>query len=56
MTAELERDNVHTIISTIGLVSDEPSQSQPKLIEAVVASTWAKRFMPSKSSFIQTPE
>lgn len=56
MTAELERHNVHTIISAIGLDSEETSQSQLKLIEAAVASTSTKRFIPSEFSFIQTPE
>lgn len=56
MTAELERHNVHTIISAIGLDPDETSQSQLKLIEAAVASTSTKPFIPSEFSFIQTPE
>lgn len=56
MTAELERHNVHTIISAIGLVSDETSQSQLNLIEAAELSSSTKRFIPSEFSFIQTPE
>ncbi|CEJ55394.1 hypothetical protein PMG11_01655 [Penicillium brasilianum] len=56
MTAELERHHVHTIISAIGLVSDETSQSQLNLIEAAELSSSTKRFIPSEFSFIQTPE
>jgi uncharacterized protein YbjT (DUF2867 family) len=56
MTAELERHNVHTIISAIGLVSNETSQSQLNLIEAAEKSSPTKRFIPSEYSFIQTPE
>jgi hypothetical protein len=56
MTAELERHNVHTIISAIGLVSNETSQSQLNLIEAAEKSSSTKRFIPSEFSFIQTPE
>lgn len=56
MTAELERHNVHTIISAIGLVSSETSQSQLNLIEAAEMSRSTKRFIPSEYSFIQTPE
>ncbi|KAF3386454.1 hypothetical protein F1880_000160 [Penicillium rolfsii] len=56
MTAELERHNVHTIISAIGLVSNETSQSQLNLIEAAEKSNSTKRFIPSEYSFIQTPE
>lgn len=56
MTTELERHNVHTIISAIGLVSDETSQSQLNLIEAAESSSSTKRFVPSEFSFIQTSE
>ncbi|KAJ5890850.1 uncharacterized protein N7473_007078 [Penicillium subrubescens] len=56
MTVELERHNVHTIISAIGLVSNETSQSQLNLIEAAEKSKSTKRFIPSEYSFIQTPE
>ncbi|EPS30706.1 hypothetical protein PDE_05658 [Penicillium oxalicum 114-2] len=56
MTMELERHNVHTIISTIGLVSDETSQSQLNLIEAAEKAQPTKRFIPSEYSFIQTSE
>lgn len=56
MTAELERYNVHTIISAIGLVSNETSQSQLNLIEAAEKSSSTQRFIPSEYSFIQTPE
>lgn len=56
MTVALERHNVHTIISAIGLVSDVTSQSQLNLIEAAERSSSTKRFIPSEYSFIQTPE
>lgn len=56
MTRELEHHNVHTIISAIGLVSDETSQSQLNLIEAAENAATAQRFIPSEFSFIQTAE
>ncbi|KAJ5473381.1 hypothetical protein N7475_002947 [Penicillium sp. IBT 31633x] len=56
MAHELERHNIHTIISAIGLVSDETSQSQLNLIEAAEKSASTKRFIPSEYSFVQTPE
>lgn len=56
MTRELEHRNIHTIISTIGLVSDETSQSQLNLIEAAEKSTTTQRFIPSEFSFIQTAD
>ncbi|OQE39051.1 hypothetical protein PENCOP_c007G02323 [Penicillium coprophilum] len=56
MAHELERHDVHTIISTIGLTSDETSQSQLNLIEAAEKSRSTKRFIPSEYSFVQTPE
>lgn len=56
MTRELEHHDIHTIISTIGLVSDETSQSQLNLIEAAEKSTTTQRFIPSEFSFIQTAE
>ncbi|KAF7718070.1 Uncharacterized protein PECH_002406 [Penicillium ucsense] len=56
MTTELERHDVHTIISTIGLISEETSQSQLNLIEAAENATTTKRFIPSEYSFIQTPD
>ncbi|KAJ5747947.1 uncharacterized protein N7511_009643 [Penicillium nucicola] len=54
MTQALEQHNIHTIISAIGLVSDETSQSQLNLIEAADKSKTTKRFVPSEYSFIQT--
>ncbi|KAJ5877120.1 hypothetical protein N7455_000585 [Penicillium solitum] len=56
MARVLERHNIHTIISAIGLVSDETSQSQLNLIEAAEKSESTKRFIPSEYSFIQTTE
>jgi len=56
MTKELERHNVHTVISAIGLLSDEASQSQVNLIDAAEKSSVTERFVPSEFSFIQTPE
>ncbi|KAK4862387.1 hypothetical protein LT330_002520 [Penicillium expansum] len=56
MARVLEQHNIHTIISAIGLVSDETSQSQLNLIEAAEASASTKRFIPSEYSFVQTPE
>ncbi|KAJ5860808.1 uncharacterized protein N7529_008118 [Penicillium soppii] len=55
MAHEFERHKIHTIISAIGLVSDETSQSQLNLIEAGEKSVSTKRFIPSEYSFIQTP-
>ncbi|CAG7953457.1 unnamed protein product [Penicillium olsonii] len=54
MTQELERHNIHTIISAIGLVSDETCRSQLNLIEAAERSASTKRFIPSEYSFVQT--
>lgn len=56
MAHEFERHKIHTIISAIGLVSDETSQSQLNLIEAGEKSVSTKRFIPSEYSFIQTPK
>ncbi|CAG8143014.1 unnamed protein product [Penicillium nalgiovense] len=56
MARALEQHNIHTIISAIGLVSDEASQSQLNLIEAAEKSASTKRFIPSEYSFIQTTE
>lgn len=56
MTKELERHNVHTVISTVGLLSDEASQSQINLIDAAEKSSVTERFIPSEFSFIQTKE
>lgn len=56
MTQALERHNIHAVISAIGLVSDETSQSQLNLIEAADKSSVTKRFVPSEYSFVQTAE
>lgn len=56
MTHALERHKIHTVISTIGLFSDETSQSQLNLIDAAEKSASTKRFIPSEFSFIQTAE
>ncbi|KAJ5920571.1 hypothetical protein N7516_011429 [Penicillium verrucosum] len=56
MARVLERHNIHTVISAIGLVSDETSQSQLNLIEAAKNSASTKRFIPSEYSFVQTTE
>ncbi|KAJ5156757.1 hypothetical protein N7492_009560 [Penicillium capsulatum] len=46
-TRALERHNVHTIISAIGLVSEDTSQSQLNLIEAAEQSKTTERFIPT---------
>lgn len=56
MVHELEQHKIHTIISAIGLVSDETSRSQLNLIEAAEKSAPTKRFIPSEYSFIQTTQ
>lgn len=56
MINELEHHKVQTIISTIGLISDETSQSQLNLIEAAEQAQSTQRFIPSEFSFIQTEE
>lgn len=56
MTKELERHNVHTVVSAVGLLSDEASQSQINLIDAAEKSSVTERFIPSEFSFIQTTE
>ncbi|OGM51146.1 nmrA-like family protein [Aspergillus bombycis] len=52
----LDQHGVHTVISAIGIVSDETSQSQLTLINAAAQSSATKRFIPSEYSFIQTEE
>ncbi|KAJ5579973.1 uncharacterized protein N7459_005958 [Penicillium hispanicum] len=54
ITHQLEHHNVHTVISAIGLVSEETSRSQLNLIEAADKSKVTERFIPSEYSFIQT--
>lgn len=56
LTRQLEHHNIHTIISAIGLISEETSNSQMHLIEAAEKSEVTKRFIPSEYSFIQTAE
>lgn len=56
MTKQLEQHNVHTVISAIGLISEETSRSQLNLIEAADKSKSTARFIPSEFSFIQTEE
>lgn len=56
MGHELEQHKIHTIISAIGLVSDETSRSQLNLIEAAEKSAPTKKFIPSEYSFIQTTQ
>ncbi|KAJ6161358.1 hypothetical protein N7470_004754 [Penicillium chermesinum] len=56
MARVLEDVHVDTIVSAIGLVSDETSQAQLNLIEAAEKSRTTKRFIPSEFSFIQTEE
>ncbi|KAJ5895265.1 hypothetical protein N7495_006956 [Penicillium taxi] len=51
---KLEHHNVSTIISAIGITSDETSQSQLNLIDAAEKSKATQRFIPSEYSFIQT--
>ncbi|KAB8259549.1 hypothetical protein BDV32DRAFT_124350 [Aspergillus pseudonomiae] len=52
----LDHHEVHTIISAIGIISDETSQSQLALINAAAQSSATKRFIPSEYSFIQTED
>lgn len=56
LTRQLEHHNIHTIISAIGLTSEETCNSQLNLIEAAEKSKVTKRFIPSEYSFIQTAE
>lgn len=53
MAKTLEELNVHSIISSIVLVSEDASQSQQNLIDAAGASAVTKRFIPSEFLFIQ---
>lgn len=53
MAKTLEELNVHSIISSIVLVSEDASQSQQNLIDAAGASAATKRFIPSEFLFIQ---
>lgn len=52
----LDQHEVYTIISAIGIFSDETAQSQLNLIKAADLSLSTKRFMPSEYSFIQTED
>ncbi|KAE8356397.1 hypothetical protein BDV28DRAFT_110553 [Aspergillus coremiiformis] len=52
----LKQHKVHTIISAIGIVSDETAQSQLNLINAADLTLATKRFIPSEYSFIQTED
>lgn len=52
----LEYHKIHTVISAIGLISEETSESQLNLIEAAERSQVTERFIPSEYSFIQTAE
>lgn len=52
----LQEHGVDTIISAIGISSDETSQAQLNLIHAAEQSEVTKRFIPSEYSFIQTKE
>jgi hypothetical protein len=54
LTQTLVQYDVHTVISAIGILSDETAESQLNLIEAADRSPATKRFMPSEYSFIQT--
>ncbi|KAF7585968.1 hypothetical protein BBP40_009759 [Aspergillus hancockii] len=54
LTQTLEQYGVHTVISAIGILSDETAESQLNLIEAADRSLVTKRFMPSEYSFVQT--
>jgi hypothetical protein len=56
LTRQLELYKIHTIISAIGLISEETSNSQMNLIEAAEKSKVTERFIPSEYSFIQTAE
>lgn len=52
----LEKHAVHTVISAIGIYTDEAAQSQMNLVQAAEKSSVTKRFVPSEYSFIQTEE
>ena len=52
----LQKHGVETIISAIGISTNETSQAQLNLIQAADRSEVTKRFMPSEYSFIQTDE
>ncbi|PYH32688.1 uncharacterized protein BO87DRAFT_398541 [Aspergillus neoniger CBS 115656] len=52
----LEKHAVHTIISAIGIYTDEAAQSQMNLVQAAEKSSVTKRFVPSEYSFIQTED
>ncbi|KAE8150359.1 NmrA-like family protein [Aspergillus avenaceus] len=56
LSRTLDQYAVDTIISAIGLYSDETAQSQINLISAADQSTVTKRFIPSEYSFIQTED
>ncbi|OJZ91581.1 hypothetical protein ASPFODRAFT_123349 [Aspergillus luchuensis CBS 106.47] len=52
----LEKHAVHTIISAIGIYTEEAAQSQMNLVQAAEKSSVTKRFVPSEYSFIQTED
>ncbi|GCB18895.1 isoflavone reductase homolog P3 [Aspergillus awamori] len=52
----LEKHAIHTIISAIGIYTEEANQSQMNLVLAAERSSVTKRFVPSEYSFIQTED
>lgn len=52
----LREQQVHTVISTINIVSDETSGAQLSLIKAAIKSGVTRRFVPSEYGFINVPE
>ncbi|KZL85863.1 hypothetical protein CI238_05750 [Colletotrichum incanum] len=52
----LDSKNVETVISTIGLHTEETEKAQLNLIEAARQSKKTKRFMPSEFGALITPE
>ncbi|GKT67029.1 NmrA-like family protein [Colletotrichum tofieldiae] len=52
----LDSNNVETVISTIGLHTEETEKAQLSLIQAAKQSKCTKRFMPSEFGLINTPE
>ncbi|GJC87178.1 oxidoreductase swnN [Colletotrichum liriopes] len=52
----LDSNNVETVISTIGLHTEETEKAQLNLIQAAKQSKFTKRFMPSEFGLINTPE
>lgn len=52
----LEKEEIHVVISTIGVYTESHHRSQLNLIEAADLSAVTKRFIPSEFGFVIQPQ